>query len=181
LREPEDAIEEAGVSKTKDKLDQAELILFVIDGSVDHDDRVASLLPDIQKRNVVVICNKIDLPRKVSLDKLQRCFPESRIVTTSALYKSGIEELKETIAAVMTANFPSLPDRTVILNLRPKVALEKTVEALKEARGGVHKKIPPEFTAADLQSALQCLGEITGQTSREEVLDHIFSRFCIGK
>jgi tRNA modification GTPase len=181
LREPEDAIEEAGVRKTKDKLDQADLILLVIDGSVDHDDRAGSLLPDRKHSNVVVVCNKVDLPRKVALDKLQRCFPESRIVAISALYRSGIEELKATIASVMTANFPSVPDRTVISNLRHKVALEKTVEALKEAREGLHKKIPPEFTAADLQSALRCLGEITGQTSREEVLDQIFSRFCIGK
>ena len=81
----------------------------------------------------------------------------------------------------MTTNFSALPAHTVISNLRHKTALEKTVEALKEAREGLHKKIPPEFIAADLQSALQRLGEITGQTSGEEVLDHIFSRFCIGK
>jgi tRNA modification GTPase len=55
------------------------------------------------------------------------------------------------------------------------------VEALQEAREGLRKKIPPEFIAADLQEALHCLGEITGHTSGEEVLDHIFSRFCIGK
>ena len=181
LRDPEDAIEEAGVRKTKDKLNQADLILLVIDGSVDHDDRLASLLPEIQMSKVVVICNKVDLPRKVTRDKLQRCFPESRIVATSALYKSGIEELKEAITSLMTTNFPSLPAHTVITNLRHKIALEKTVEALKEAREGLHKKIPPEFTAADLQTALHCLGEITGHTSGEEVLDHIFSRFCIGK
>ena len=181
LREPEDAIEEAGVRKTKDKLAQADLILLVIDGSLDHDDRLASLVPDIQMGKVVVICNKADLPRKVSLDQLQRCFPESRIVATSALYQSGIEELKETIASLVTTNFPSLPAHTVITSLRHKVALEKTVEALKEARVGLHKNIPPEFTAADIQPALHCLGEITGHTSGEEVLNHIFSRFCIGK
>jgi tRNA modification GTPase len=181
LRDPEDAIEEEGVRKTKDKLDQADLILLVIDGSVDQDDRVAELVPDAKMSKIVVICNKVDLPRKVSLDELQRCFPGSRIVATSALYKRGIEELKETIASLITTNSPSSPAQTVITNLRHKVALEKTMEALKEAQEGLHKNIPPEFTAADLQSALHCLGEITGQTSGEEVLDQIFSRFCIGK
>ena len=181
LRDPEDAIEEEGVRKTRDKLDQTDLILLVIDGSVDHDDRIAALLPEHQKGNLVVICNKIDLPSKVSIDRLKRCFPASRIVAISALYKTGIEELKETITSLLTTNFPSLPTHSVISNLRHKTALEKTVEALKEAQEGLHKKIPPEFTAADLQSALQCLGEITGHTSGEEVLDHIFSRFCIGK
>ena len=181
LRDPLDAIEEAGVKKTKDKLEQADLILLVIDGSVDYDECIASLLPEVRVNKVVVVCNKADLPGRVSCDQLRRCFPESRIVATSALCKHGIEELRETITSVLTTDLPSPPPHTVITNLRHKSALEKTVEALREARKGLQKNVPPEFAAADLQSALHALGGITGQTSGEEVLNQIFSRFCIGK
>ena len=138
-------------------------------------------MPETKMRKAVVICNKMDLPRKVAPDKLRRCFPETRIVETSALYKKGIEELKETIASLLIVNPPSLTGQTAITNLRHKVALEKAAEALNEAREGIRKNIPPEFTAADLQSSLNCLGEITGHTYTEDILDQIFSRFCIGK
>lgn len=181
LREPEDVVEAAGVRQTREKLEQADLILLVIDGSLDYKHHFPALLPEVLMSKIVVVCNKADLPRKVSLEDLQGCFPESRIVATSALYKTGVEELKETIASLLTTSFPSLPSPTVITSLRHKVALEKTVEALLEAREGLIKNIPPEFTATDLQSALQWLGEITGQTSGHEVLDQVFSRFCIGK
>jgi tRNA modification GTPase len=82
---------------------------------------------------------------------------------------------------LLTAHEHLPPSSPLIFNLRHKLALEKTLSLLTSAREGVEKKIPPEFTVSDLQGALHSLGDITGHTTTEEILDQIFSRFCIGK
>jgi len=181
LRDPADRIEEEGVRVTKDKLDQADLVLLVVDSSIKLDEQDEALFKALRKKRVVVALNKMDLPRKVSLDKMQRRLPASQAVLISALYKSGIEELKEVVVSSFITHERSSPSGHLISNLRHKLALGKVLEPLKHAREGLQKNIPPEFTASDLQDALHCLGEITGHTTSEEVLNQIFSRFCIGK
>jgi tRNA modification GTPase len=181
LRDPSDSIEGIGVKRTKEKLAQADLVLLVIDSSVALDDHDRSLFSDLNGKRVVVVENKNDLPGKVSHGTVQGLFPESRVVSISALYKKGIEELKETIFSSLTAEATSISSPLLISNLRHKRALEKTLEAIQRAREGLQKKIPPEFTATDFQAALHSLGEITGHTTTEEILNQIFSRFCIGK
>jgi tRNA modification GTPase len=181
LRDPSDSIEEEGVRRTREKLDQADLVLLVIDSSVKLDDRDRSLFSDVSGKRVVVVENKNDLPGKIPHDTVQGWFPESRAVSISALYGKGIEELKEAIFSSLTAEVNSLSSPLLISNLRHKRALEKTLESIQHAREGLQKKIPPEFTASDFQAALHSLGEITGHTTSEDILHQIFSRFCIGK
>jgi tRNA modification GTPase len=181
LRDAVDMIEEAGVRITNKKLDQADLTVLVIDGSVGLDRRDEELLSRLRERKVIVACNKADLPTRVFLETLEACLPAGRFVTISALHGTGIEELKEAVAATLLANDNSLPSPTFITTLRHARALEKTLEALERAQRGLRKKIPPEFVASDLQCAAQHIGEITGTSSSDEVLDGIFSRFCIGK
>lgn len=181
LRDPADTIEEAGVRITRDKLDQADLTLLVIDSSLKLNGQDEALLPILRGKRVVVAYNKIDLPRKVPLDTIKRWFPASPVVLISALYKTGIEELKEAVTSLLIAQERLLPSSPLISNLRHKLALEKTLSLIKDAREGLLKNLPPEFTASDLQAALRSLGEITGHTTSEEILDQIFSRFCIGK
>jgi len=180
LRDSSDSIEEEGVRRTKDKLDQADLIMLVIDGSLEWDSM--DVTPDLPKgKKVLVVCNKADLPQRVSLDQLHRWFPESRVVSISALYKRGLDELRNALSSVLIENPSAQPPPVVVSNLRHKNSLEKTADFLKQVRKGIESKTPPEFISADMQSALHHLGELTGQTTTEELLDHIFSRFCIGK
>jgi tRNA modification GTPase len=181
LRDASDIIEEAGVRITNRKLDQADLTVLVIDASTGLDRRDEELLNRLREKKVIVACNKADLPGKVSLETLRASFPESPIVTISALRGTGIEALKEAVAALVLGNGTSMPSHTVITTLRHAHALEKALEALGNAQRGLHNKIPPEFVASDLQFAAQHLGEITGISSSDEVLEGIFSRFCIGK
>jgi tRNA modification GTPase len=180
LRDSSDSIEEEGVRRTRSKMDQADLIMLVIDGSVESD---TSDIPPVLSngRKVVVVCNKADLPQRVSLDRLKRLFPESPVVATSALYKRGLFELKSALASRLISNPHAQTPSVVVSNLRHKQSLEKTVDFLKQAQKGIEGETPPEFISTDIQSALHHLGEITGQTTTEELLDRIFSRFCIGK
>lgn len=181
LRDPADSIEEVGVRTTKDKLDQADLILLVVDRSLALDEQDEVLLSTLKGKKVVVVLNKMDLPGKVLLDTIQKWFPASLVVPISALYKTGMEELKDVVSSLLIAHERSLPSCLLISNLRHKLALEKTLSFIQCARESLQKNIPPEFTASDLQTALHYLDEITGHTTSEEILDQIFSRFCIGK
>ena len=180
LRDSSDSIEEEGVKRTKDKMDKADLIVLVIDGSAGNGG--LDIPPVLSNgRKVVVACNKADLPQRISLDKLKRLFPESPVVSTSALYKTGLGELKSALASLLISNPHAQLPSVIVSNLRHKQSLEKTVDFLKQARKGLESQTPPEFIATDIQSALHHIGEITGQTTTEELLDRIFSRFCIGK
>jgi len=180
LRDSSDSIEEEGVRRTRNKMDQADLIVLVIDGSVESDN--LEIPPVLSNgRKVVVACNKADLPQRVSLERMKGLFPASPVVATSALYKRGLGELKSALASLLISNPHAQPTSVVLSNLRHKQSLEKTADCLKQARKGLEGETPPEFISTDIQSALHHLGEITGQTSTEELLDRIFSRFCIGK
>jgi tRNA modification GTPase len=181
LRDPKDSIEKEGVRITRDKLDRADLALLVIDGSLNLDNEDEKIFNTLNGKKVVVACNKTDLPRKVSLGEVKGLLPASPVVLISALYKTGIEELKEVVFSLCVSHATSSPSCLLISNLRHKLVLEKALASTKSARESLQKRVPHEFTASDLQAALHSLGEITGQTSSEEILDQIFSRFCIGK
>jgi len=181
LGHPADRIEEEGVRRTKDKLDRADLVLLVIDNSAELDEQDEVLLSSIRGKRGVVVLNKIDLPGKASLDKIKDFLPATQIVSTSSLHKTGFEKLKEVVASTLITHARLQPSTPVISNLRHKLILEKTLKLTFSAREGLQKSIPPEFVASDLQTALHHLGEITGQTTPEEVLEQIFSRFCVGK
>lgn len=181
LRDPADRIEEEGVRITKGKLDQADLILLVVDSSVKLDEQDEALFSALSGKRIVLAYNKIDLPRKASLEKIQRRLPGIQAVLISALCKTGIEELKETIVSLLIAHARSLPSCPIISNLRHKLILEKVLALTHSVREGLQKNIPHEFMASDIQAALNSLGEIAGHTTPEEILDQVFSRFCIGK
>jgi tRNA modification GTPase len=181
LRNASDLIEEAGVRITNRMLDQADLTLLVIDGSAGLDTNDEELCNRLREKKVIVACNKADLPRMVSLKTIRAFLPESPIVSVSALRGTGIEALKEAVAGAVLSNGAAVTSHTVITTLRHARALEQALEALKNAERGLRDKIPPEFVASDLQRAAQHLGEITGASSSDEVLEGIFSRFCIGK
>ena len=181
LRYPADRIEEEGVRITQDKLDRADLVLMVIDNSSELDEQDERLLSSLTGEKVVVVLNKMDLPGKVSIDKIKELLPASRIVSTSALCKTGFEKLKEVVVSSLVTHTRHQPSSPLVSNLRHKLVLEKILTLAQGAREGLQKSIPPEFVAADLQAALHHLGEITGQTTSEDVLEQIFSRFCVGK
>jgi len=181
LRDPKDSIEKEGVRLTRNKLDRADLTLLVIDGSLNLDKEDERLFKALNGKKVVVACNKADLPRKVSLGEVKGLLSASPVVPISALYKTGIEELRESVFSLFVSPATSSPSSPLISNLRHKLALEKTLAHTRGAKESLKKKVPHEFTASDFQAALHSLGEITGQTSTEEILDQVFSRFCVGK
>lgn len=187
IAETEDVIELMGIDRSRKALETASLVLLVADGSqqVQPDDlAVARLLAERLQESglnrVLVVINKIDLPRKLDLDAIRSVLIDSATVQVSTLTGSGIDALESTLfeRAVGMAGDAREP---ATVSLRQRDALRGALEAVKSALASLDARTPIDLIAIDVRDALLHIGEITGERVSESVLDEIFSRFCIGK
>ena len=181
LHDTEDALEAAGVRFTRKRLDEADLVLFVVDSSVPLTEGDMGIYRLVHDRKTIVVINKIDLGHDGRVAKIAGQLQGLPWVKISALYNQGIEALKAAVFREVT-NQPGPADLpSIVPNLRHKVKIEKALVASTEAVQGFRSRRPAELVAVDLREALDALGEIIGITTTEDILDQIFSRFCIGK
>ncbi len=182
LRATADEVEKAGVDLARKKAKEAELIIAVVDGSSNLDEDDFEVLRSSESRNSILAINKSDLHQNVSEEDISDFFQRERVVNTSAKLGSGIEELKSKIHEVLLGKDSLIEGAEVVLTeLRHKLALQKTKDSLNSLIKAIDNRESPEFIAVDLRLALDSLGEITGETTTEDVLGRIFSKFCIGK
>jgi tRNA modification GTPase len=154
--------------------------LLVIDQSRPLQSEDLDLLARIQGKKAVVVLNKSDLPARVNEDALESAAGGLARVRISALKGEGIEELRKAIREVITSGIDTT-DLGIAPSLRHMEALECAAGHFQKSVSNLEEGLPFEIVAADLQEGLQALGEIVGETTREEVLDRIFNQFCIGK
>jgi tRNA modification GTPase len=182
LRKTLDTVEREGVKKTRERMDDADLLLLVIDGSheLDEDDR--EILKKTEGRKRVIVLNKKDLPVMVSEGSLKAVFENDPIVHLSALENRGIDDLKEAIyTSVIHRDVRRSPDHLIVANIRHKNGLSQAKNNLSNAIKRLEEGSSPEFTAFEIRSCLEALGELVGETTPEEVINRIFDQFCIGK
>lgn len=181
IRQARDEVEEAGILRTRGKVQEAQVVLFLIDTSrvLEEEDRI--IFEEIKEKLIIVLLNKMDLPSVVSLEAIRKHFPSPVVCPISALTGQGIATFKDKLSELLQQTiFPeTLPD--LIPTLRQKKIFEQMVESLTRAYGLSKQNVSPEFIALDLQKALEDLGALIGRTTTEDVLDLVFSRFCIGK
>ena len=173
-------LEKIGVHRAAQKMEEADLVLLVIDGSRPLHQDDLDLLARVQSKRAVVVLNKIDLPARVNEQALDALASGLRRVRISALKGEGLEALRKAIVEVITSGLDTA-DLGVAPSLRHKEALERVSGHFQAAVSNLREGLPFEILAVDLQGGLEALGEIVGETANEEVLDRIFSRFCIGK
>jgi tRNA modification GTPase len=180
IREAQDAIEAIGVEKTMEKISQSAVLVYLFDA---FELSAKDLLADIsrlQKPGVafLAVANKMDL---VAMDELSLSLPSGvRFISISAKEKSHIEELKELLYEVAVGD-QLTENHTMVTNIRHVEALQRTQEALNQVEQGILNPITSDFLAMDIKQALHYLGEITGQVTTDDLLENIFSKFCIGK
>jgi tRNA modification GTPase len=182
LRKTLDSVEQEGVKKTRERMDEADLLLLVIDGSreLDEDDR--EIFEKTERRKKVLVLNKKDLPVRVSEESLKAKFQNVPIVHLSALKNKGIDDLKEAIyTSLIHEDVRKSPDHLIVANIRHRNGLAQARNNLSNAIKGLEEGNSPEFIAFELRSALEALGELVGETTAEDVLNQIFDQFCIGK
>jgi len=182
LREPRDEVEQEGVRLAKEKLTEAHLVLLMVDGSSPLDDADREIFEEVKGKEVIVVLNKIDLPARLSEQELRMEVGMRDIYPISALRGDGVERLKKGIVdAIVKGRVKRGTGDLVPVNLRHKRVLERVKESLEEISEGLGRGIPWDLTAVEVRGVLDILGEIVGETTPEEVLEAIFSRFCIGK
>jgi len=182
MRRASDPVEREGVRLAKGKVAEADIVILVVDGSRRLDAHDWEIIDEVREKRKIVAVNKKDLPTKISMAQIHRALPDTRVVEISALKNRGIDTLKKHLYSTLTRDGIG-HDRgeVVVVNARHKKALEGSLQCLQRAKEGIAGKIPLEFVALELRSCLDHLGEIGGETTTEEVLECIFSQFCIGK
>ena len=183
LRLPENAIEKEGIDLVWERLKTADAVLVLLDGSADltADDR--ELLVKMISKPMLPVLNKSDLPQRLDEKSLRGLLPEGTppAIRISAKYGDGLDRLTAALRDLVLATPAEESPEAMIVHLHQKTALKKAAAGLARAREGLLVALPPELVALELREALNALGEITGKTTPEEVLDRIFANFCIGK
>jgi len=183
IRTPQDIIEKEGIDLVWDRVEQADVIVIVLDGSSPLTDEDIHLLGQHKTRHnhLIIAVNKSDLPQTWTAERLCEFFSSSPpILNISAKDGSGLSDLKEAIVKMYRTSDLDGNDG-VVIQLRHKVALNRALMNLKTAQANLQAKLSPEFPAFELREAIAALDEITGLKIQEEILDKIFSSFCIGK
>ncbi len=184
IRETIDTIESIGISKTYEKINQARLVLFLVDVHC-YKNNFEALDLEINKiknkypqKQVLLIANKTDLLSAEDIKALTEKFPEAILI--SALKQDGIEQLKEKLLSLVNTGALTSGD-TIVTNARHYDSLNKALEEIKKVQHGLQENLSGDLLAIEIRQALYFFGEITGQVTNDELLGNIFANFCIGK
>ncbi|WP_067140548.1 tRNA uridine-5-carboxymethylaminomethyl(34) synthesis GTPase MnmE [Oceanivirga salmonicida] len=180
IRKTDDIVESIGVKKTKEIISKADLVLMILDSSSNftkEDKEIVEYIKNEDKK-VIYILNKIDLERKIELDYIKN----ENIIEISAMKNIGIDDMENVLYNYITENeVNDTGEKQILTNIRHKTALEKTKLAIENIFNTIEIGLPLDLISVDLKEALDALSEITGEITSEDILDHIFSSFCVGK
>jgi tRNA modification GTPase len=181
LRETDNPIEKEGMAFVRERLLDADVVIVVLDGSEPLCPEDVKILEENRNRNILLAINKADLPHRLSEGDLVKYTDPLRPLWISAKYGEGVDVLKKRVFNVARRGGGPRASDIVLAAVRHKVAVEKTIDLLSKAKEGLQVGGSPECVAFDLRQAVESLDEITGRNLSEEILDQIFSTFCIGK
>ena len=180
IRNTEDIVEKIGVNKAKEQASEADLIIYVVDASRELDQNDYDIIEMIRDKKSIILLNKSDLTTVVTKDMIQSHINKP-MIEISAKEERGIEELEETLKNMFFDGEISFNDEVYITNIRHKTALACAYESLKKVIFSIENDMPEDFYSIDLLDAYESLGSITGETIGEDLVNEIFSKFCMGK
>lgn len=182
IRNTENEIEKIGVQRSKNMIDRADLVILIIDSSVKLDDEDYKLLKYTKNKQRIIILNKIDLKQKVKLEDLKNFVKNDEVLSLSILHNFGLNNLKNRIVKIFDEGLENnSQNMMMITNARQSSLLKKALSAIEDLLDGIDKKMPIDLVQIDLTNCWNILGEITGDSSPDEMINELFSRFCLGK
>lgn len=181
IRKVRGRIEKMGVDRALEWMEKAEINLIMLDGSKKMNDYDRQLLRHIQGKNYLLIINKNDLPEKIERNQLEKDFPKDRMVSISAKTGSGIDILEEKIYALILEGCGEIKGDEMFLNIRQEGKIKEVKETLELAEKEIEKNAGIEIVAENLKDCIKKIDELTGRDVSQDVMEKIFSQFCIGK
>ena len=181
IRKPKNIIEKIGVKKSFEYISKSELVILVMDGNTQIDSNDCEIVEELQGKNIIICLNKIDLKQVTSKKEINKKFKISNIIEISAKKNIGIDKLEKKIKTLVLGEEEFNIESKIIVNNRQKNILLEANRMLNHVIKAMKLKMSEEFPSSDLKIAYDLLGEITGQTTTNEILDGIFGKFCIGK
>ncbi len=174
IRQSNDVVESIGIKKSIETLEEADLVLFMLNNNEELNGDELQLLEKIKNKKHIIVINKIDLENKLNIDN-------ENTIKISALKNIGIDQLKEKIKELFNLGQLEQQDLTYLTNARSLAILKKASLLIEEVEKGIEANMPIDMLEIDIKEIWQALGTITGETYEDELVDQLFSRFCLGK
>lgn len=181
IRETDDVVEKIGVEKSMASFDTADLIIMVVDSSLELSEEDREILEKVQGKETILLLNKTDLPQVIDEEEVKKYVNEENIIKISALHNEGIEDVHDRIEAMVYKGDIKSSSNVIITNSRHKDALYRAMKSAEDAMRAIEDRMPLDFVEVDLKNIWDYLGYINGDTVSEDLLDNIFHNFCIGK
>ncbi|MCI6019736.1 MAG: tRNA uridine-5-carboxymethylaminomethyl(34) synthesis GTPase MnmE [Clostridiales bacterium] len=180
IRDTEDIVEKIGVDKAKNFAEDADLVIYVVDGSTNLDDNDRAIIEMIKDKKVIVLINKIDLHLVTTKEMVEKEIRKP-VIEISAKEEKGIDLLEKQLKDMFFGGDLSFNDEIYITNARQKAALNDALNSLKMVVQSIDDGMPEDFYSIDLMNCYDCLGSLIGESTGEDLIDTIFSDFCMGK
>ncbi len=177
IRETKDIVESIGVNKSIDLMNNSDLVLLLLNNNEELNNEDLELLDKIKNKNYLIVINKNDLDSKLDISKLD----DSKLIYISALNNEGIDELKNKIKSIFNLDKIETSDLTYLTNARSISLLKQSLNAITDIKMGIGNNLPIDMLEIDLKNVWNLLGSIIGVTYEEELIDQLFSQFCLGK
>ncbi|WP_243525380.1 tRNA uridine-5-carboxymethylaminomethyl(34) synthesis GTPase MnmE [Bacillus pseudomycoides] len=181
IRETEDVVERIGVERSKEMMEQADLVLIVVNYSEALTTEDEELFRALQGKDFIIIVNKTDLPKQIDMKRVTELAGKNRMITTSLIEEKGVDELEKAIADLFFEGTIESADMTYVSNARHIGLLTQAEKTIGDAIEAIENGVPIDMVQIDLTRTWEILGEITGDTVHESLIDQLFSQFCLGK
>lgn len=180
IRETDNLVEEIGVNKAKEYIEEGDLILYIVDASSQLDEEDEKIIQSLKDKKVIILMNKMDLKSSsVKTEVLEKL--NAPMIQISALYQQGIQELRDEIKSMFLMGEVDFNHQVIISSLRQKQELELSLESIQKVKNSYEMGMPEDFLTIDLMDVYAHLGNIIGESVDEDLINHIFSSFCVGK
>ena len=180
IRKTDDPVEKIGVERAKKAMLDADLILYVVDSSADLDENDEEIISFLQDQNAIILLNKADLPSALTVEKMQERL-QKPTVSISAREETGMDELSDLIEHMFLSGEISFNDQVYLTNMRHQAAMEQVQTSLMKVKESISLGMPEDFFSIDLMDAYEALGSLIGESVGEDLVNEIFSKFCMGK
>ena len=181
IRNTADVVEKIGVERAKQAAEEADLILYVVDASQPLDESDLEIISMIEQKKAIILLNKTDLEPKLTVKELQNRCPSHPILMISAKTEEGMENLETTLQQMFLEGKISFNDEVYITNARHKECLDNSIKSIEKVLESIEAGLPEDFYTIDLMDAYSSLGLILGEAVEEDLVNRIFSKFCMGK